>query len=91
MPQQGLEAGGGLTDAQILAVVCHERFSLGLGGEDPTGADLEEFETWCSPESPAWEGLESGELTFENIADELEGTLPVGIEPAPGSPPAAEP
>ncbi|MGD9998312.1 MAG: c-type cytochrome [Ilumatobacteraceae bacterium] len=90
MPQQGLEAGGGLTDAQILAVVCHERFDLGLGGEAPTGADLEEFEKWCSPEAPAWVGLESGELTFENIADELDGTLPVGIEPAAGSPPAAE-
>ena len=50
--------GGGLTDAQILAVVCHERFTL--GGADQTGATLEEFEKWCSPEAPAWEGLEDG-------------------------------
>ena len=85
MPAQGLEAPGGvgLTDLQILAVVCHERFTL--GGADETGAALEEFEKWCSPEAPAWVGLEGGELTFENIAAELEDTLPVGIEPAAGS------
>jgi hypothetical protein len=84
MPAQGLDAGGALTDAQILAVVCHERFTL--GGADPEGDALEEFEKWCSPESPAWEGLETEELNFENIAEELEDTLPVGTEPAAGSP-----
>jgi mono/diheme cytochrome c family protein len=86
MPAQSLETGGGLTETQILAVVCHERYTL--GGADPTADYLDEFEKWCSPEAPAWLGLESGELTFENIAASLEGTLPVGTEPAAGSPAA---
>ncbi len=33
MPQQGSLAGGGLTDYEILGVVCHERYTL--GGADP--------------------------------------------------------
>lgn len=72
----------GLTQAEILAVVCHERYTL--GGADPTGDYLDEYEKWCSPEAPAWTGLEDGSLTFDNIADELEGTFVVGVEPAPG-------
>jgi mono/diheme cytochrome c family protein len=85
MPGQSDQvSGGSLTDAQILAVVCHERYTV--GGANPTTDHLDEYTKWCSPTAPAWEGLESGELTFENIADELEGTLPVGTEPAPGSP-----
>jgi mono/diheme cytochrome c family protein len=87
MPARGLAAGGSLTNAQILAVVCHERFDLGLGGAAPTGADLDEFNKWCAPDAPAWVGLESGQLTFDNIADELDGTLPVGTEPAAGHAP----
>jgi mono/diheme cytochrome c family protein len=71
-----------LSQAEILAVVCHERYTL--GGADPTGDYLEEYEKWCSPEAPAWVGLEDGSLTFENIADELEDTFVVGTEPAPG-------
>jgi mono/diheme cytochrome c family protein len=85
MPAQGPTAGGGLTEAQILAVVCHERFTL--GGADPAADALEEYETWCSPEAPAWEGLETGEFTFDNIAEELEGVIEVGTEPLAGSAP----
>ena len=33
MPAQGTLAGGDLTDDEILAVVCHERYTL--GGADP--------------------------------------------------------
>jgi hypothetical protein len=84
MPPQGADAGGSLTDAQILAVVCHERYTL--GGADPTSDHLDEYDKWCSPEAPAWTGLESGELTFANIADQLAGTLVVGTTPAAGSP-----
>lgn len=83
MPAQGPTAGGGLTEAQILAVVCHERYTL--GGADATADNLEEYEKWCSPEAPAWVGLETGELTFDNIADELEDTFVVGTDPAPGN------
>jgi mono/diheme cytochrome c family protein len=85
MPAQG----GSLTEAQILAVVCHERFTL--SGADPAGSSLEEYEKWCSPEAPAWVGLEDGSLTFDNIADELEDTFVVGTKPAPGNPPGATP
>lgn len=84
MPAQSTETGGGLTDAQILAVVCHERYTLGAA--DPLAAYQAEYDKWCSPTAPAWEGLETGQLTFANIADQLDGTLVVGTEPAAGSP-----
>jgi hypothetical protein len=89
MPNFGPTTGGALTEAQILAVVCHERYTL--GGADPAGDNAEEYETWCSPEAPAWVGLEDGSLTFSNIADNLEGTFPVGIEPLAGQTAGAEP
>lgn len=89
MPAQGPTAGGGLSEVQILAVVCHERYTL--GGADPTGEYLEEYEKWCSPEAPAWVGLEDGSLTFANIADELEDTFVVGTTPLEGHAPDAEP
>lgn len=76
---------GSLTEAEILAVVCHERYTL--GGADPTAAYLEEYEKWCSAEAPAWVGLEEGTLTFDNIADELEDTFVVGTVPAAGHAP----
>lgn len=89
MPPQGATYGGGLTEAQILAVVCHERYTI--GGADPTADYLEEYEKWCSPEAPAWVGLEDGSLTFANIADELENTFVVGNKPLAGHAPDAEP
>jgi mono/diheme cytochrome c family protein len=89
MPNFGPTTGGALTEAQILAVVCHERYTL--AGADPTGDYLEEYEKWCSPEAPAWVGLEDGTLTFENIADNLEDTFVVGITPLEGHTADAEP
>jgi mono/diheme cytochrome c family protein len=89
MPAQGATQGGGLTEAQILAVVCHERYTL--SGADPAGEFLEEFEKWCSPEAPAWVGLEEGELTFANIAEELDDTFEVGTEPTAGHAPGDTP
>ncbi|MCU1359910.1 MAG: hypothetical protein JWN99_1199 [Ilumatobacteraceae bacterium] len=86
MPGQSAEVtGGSLTEAQILAVVCHERYTI--AGANPTTDHLDEYTKWCSPTSPAWEGLESGELTFANIADKLDGTLAVGTDPAAGHAP----
>lgn len=82
MPGFGAKVGGALTDAEILAVVCHERYTL--GGADATGAYKDEYEKWCAPEAAAWTGLEAGTLTFANIADTLEGTFVVGTEPAAG-------
>jgi len=63
MPQQGSAAGGGLTDYEILGVVCHERYTL--GGADPTTEEWgEEFEQFCSAESPVFEALEAGEFSL---------------------------
>lgn len=85
MPQQGALAGGGLTDHEILSVVCHERYTL--GGADPAGDFAEEFETWCSEESEIFADLEAGgDLT--TLEQRFEDIVPIGAEPAPGSPPS---
>lgn len=88
MPAQGATQGGGLTEAEILAVVCHERYTL--GGADPTADYLAEYTKWCSPESEIYAGLEAGTYTFENLG-EIEGTFPVGIVPAEGHAADAKP
>ncbi|MEO7369832.1 MAG: c-type cytochrome [Ilumatobacteraceae bacterium] len=73
-----------LTQAEILAVVCHERFTL--GGADPLGADQKEFNSWCAVDSPAWTALEDGSANFDNIDTKVPGAIKVGTEPAAGSP-----
>ena len=74
-----------LTEAEILAVVCHERYDLaGVSPEDPKWAA--EYEQWCSPESAIYAGLEDGSITFDNIADKVDGVLPIGTEPRAGTP-----
>ena len=93
MPAQGQNAGGELTDEEILAVVCHERYTL--GGADP-GSDeyAAEFEDWCSEEAPAFLALEEG-ATLDELADQgltnTEGEefeiIDIGDAPVPGSPP----
>ncbi len=53
--------GGQLSGADIVAVVCHERYTL--SGADPTSEEYaDEYEAWCSPESPIYAALQSGEL-----------------------------
>lgn len=89
MPAQGATAGGGLTEDEILAVVCHARFTL--GGADPTADYLAEYEKWCSPESAVYTGLEAGTLTYDNLATSVEGTFPVGTKPLAGQPADAKP
>lgn len=79
--------GGQLTQAEIVGVVCHERYTL--GGADPTSeAYAEEFETWCSAESPIFEALESGAYDLTSDAVETFGDVevsPVGPAPIDGS------
>ena len=59
MPPQGALAGGDLTDEEILAVVCHERYTL--GGAGPTSDEyVAEYENWCSEEAPTFVALEGG-------------------------------
>lgn len=86
MPQQGEMAGGGLTEAQILGVVCHVRYDL--SGADPASEEWAmEYETWCSPESPIFKGLEDGSTSFETIDKDFASleNAPgkVGVEPRP--------
>lgn len=78
MPAAG--AALGLTDAEILAVVCHERFEL--GGIDHEGT---EFETWCSEESEIFLALEAGTATFANLHEQFEGVLQIGEAPVAGT------
>ena len=87
MPGWGAEAGGELTDAEILAVVCHERYTLGQ--VDPGSGDFaEEYEMWCSEESEIFLELEAGGTLAELHESDLgEGIIPIGDAPAPGNAP----
>ena len=83
MPGQG----AGLTEVEILAVVCHERYTV--GGADPTSAQWQdEFDLWCAAEAPIFLALEDGEATFDNVDQKFaaQGVLPVGNTPRPGTP-----
>ena len=87
MPPWGEDANGELTDAELLAVVCHERYTL--GGADETAAYAAEFEQWCSEESEIFAGLEAGDFTLPTLDESVEGIIPIGTEPAAGSPAGA--
>ncbi len=66
MPLQGEKAGGALTEAEILSVVCHERYSI--SGADPKSEQWKsEYETWCSPDSEIFKALEAGSTSFDTI------------------------
>jgi mono/diheme cytochrome c family protein len=85
MPQFGSGAGGGLTDYQILAVVCHERYTL--GGADPTSAEwADEFERWCSQDSEIFQGLQSAQFGLRDMETVIDDIIPIGMEPVPGTP-----
>jgi mono/diheme cytochrome c family protein len=78
MPAQG----GALTDAEILGVVCHERYTL--GGGDPS-ALAEEFDTWCAEDSEIFVDLESGG-DIRTLNERFPDTIAIGTEPVPGLP-----
>jgi hypothetical protein len=72
-----------LTEAQILGVVCHERYDLaGVDPEDPKWAA--EYEKWCSEDSAIYAGLEDGSITFDNVAEKFPDTFTVGTVPRQG-------
>ena len=75
--------GGQLTDAQILAVVCHERFTL--GGADPVGANEGVRQlVLCRFSGVDRLGGRLGDLRQRR--HQVPGAIEVGTEPAPGSP-----
>ncbi len=92
--QQGVmpQFGSQFTQYQIVAVVCHERYTL--GGADPTSEEwAEEYETWCSAESPVFAELEAG--TYDYTSPEVPDfgvteIVPIGPEPVPGSAPPTD-
>jgi hypothetical protein len=93
MPPWGANAGGDLTDAEILAVVCHERYDFGV---DPAAdeATAAEFELWCAPESPMFAALEAGTPLADLDTSGITGPdgaaveiIDIGEAPAEGSPP----
>lgn len=79
MPARG---GAELTDAEVLGAICEERYVLGDIPEEG-----EEFEMWCSEESPAWIALETGAATFDNLHTVLAdmGIMEIGSVPKAGS------
>jgi mono/diheme cytochrome c family protein len=78
MPAQG----GVLSDAEILGVVCHERYTL--GGGDP-GERADEFDTWCGENSEIFADLEGGG-DIRTLEERFDDILAIGAEPVPGSP-----
>jgi cytochrome c553 len=84
MPQQGEKYGGGLTEYEILGVVCHIRYDL--AGADPKDEKwAAEYEHWCSPESEIFLALEEGSTSFATIAEDFKALMPapnaVGVDP----------
>jgi mono/diheme cytochrome c family protein len=65
MPQWGTEAGGELTDAELLGVVCHERYTLS-GGDETS----QEFLDWCAPDAPNYTAVETGASTLADFGIE---------------------
>jgi len=72
--------GGNLTDAQILGVVCHERYDL--AGGDLTAP---EFAEWCAPNSDIFADLQAGG-DIRTLEQRFPTILPIGEAPAAGSP-----
>jgi hypothetical protein len=70
----------GLTDVEILAVVCHERYDLAGAAHEGT-----EYEKWCSETSEIFLALEAGTATFANVHEQFEGVLQIGEAPAAGT------
>jgi hypothetical protein len=88
MPMQGEKAGGALTEAEILSVVCHVRYTT--SGADPASQEwMSEYETWCSPESEIFLALENGATSFATLDKDF-ASLPkppafVGTEARPSA------
>ena len=80
--------GSQLTKDEIVAVVCHERYTL--GGADPTSTEwAAEYAAWCAPGAPVFDAIETGEYDFTSPDAPTIGDttiIPVGPAPVAGSP-----
>jgi hypothetical protein len=64
MPQQGEKYSGALTDAEIVAVVCYERYVV--SGANPTDQKFaQEYANWCAPAAPKYEEVLAGDKTLD--------------------------
>jgi hypothetical protein len=92
MPAWGENAGGSLADSEILAVVCHERYTL--SGADPTKAYEKEFADWCADDAPTYAALQEGTTLADlgkapvlDAKNQPITIIPIGDKPVAGSPP----
>ena len=71
------------TEYEILGAVCEERYALGEVPEEG-----EEFELWCSEESPIFIALETDAATFDDLHTVFaeDGVMEIGSVPKAGSP-----
>lgn len=83
--------GGQLSEEEIVAVICHERYTL--GGADPISEEYEtEFETWCSEESVLFEEVATGAVVLASddaiepvpVGESMIEVTPIGSAPIPG-------
>lgn len=87
MPAWGEQANGELTDPELLAVVCHERYTL--SGADETAEYAAEFAKWCAEDSEIFLGLEAGDFALPTLEESVDDIIPIGTAPAAGSPAGA--
>ncbi|MEI8391793.1 MAG: hypothetical protein WCG40_04765, partial [Actinomycetes bacterium] len=78
MPAQGAKAGGSMTEAEILGLICHIRYDI--SGADEAGTWAAEYTKWCSPDSKIFLDLEAGTSTFDTPE------LGIGTAPRLGTP-----
>jgi mono/diheme cytochrome c family protein len=63
MPAWGTNAGGPLTDVDLVSVICHERITL--AGEDPLSA---EALSWCTADGEKYQQVVSGGLAAAGVS-----------------------
>jgi mono/diheme cytochrome c family protein len=68
MPSWGETISGELTDVELLAVVCDERYALSTGSQTS-----KEFIDWCTVDGVKWLAVESGGFAAAGIPN-LTGT-----------------
>ena len=83
MPAWGATAGGGLSDVEILAVVCHERF--GNASVDLQTTFQAEYDAWCTADSPNWATVEAGGFKALNLDVSPTVVIPSPITPTPAA------
>ena len=85
--------GGELSTVEIVAVVCHERYTLG-GAEPSSDTYVDEYDAWCAPDAAVFAALDSGQLNLVDLGPDLvaiDGTdivvTPIGLAPLNGGGP----